>query len=199
MHLDRFHLGDEFELATQAVTWAWIAIYVAVPVLMAVLWVVQSRVPGTDPPRSRELPGWLRAVVAIQAVGLLALGAYLLVDPLAAAELWPWPLTPLTGRATGAWLFSLGVAAGHALVERDVRRLRPAALAYLTFGVLQGVALARYPEVPDWGSAELVGYVAFLVSAVVVGTVTTWLARQAPAPVGPGGAPPATSGRVEGR
>jgi len=41
------------------------------------------------------------------------------------AQAWPWQLTPLTAQATGAWLISLGVAAGQALAERDARRLRP--------------------------------------------------------------------------
>jgi hypothetical protein len=184
IHLDRFHLGGEFEGTTQAVTWAWIGIYVVVPVLMAWLWLAQARLPGRDPRRERPLPPWLAGVVLVQAVVLVALGVYLLVDPTGAADLWPWKLTPLTGRAIGAWLASLGLAAAHALVERDVRRLRPAAVAYLTFGLLQAVALLRYPHTPDWDDVRSYLYLTFLVSAVVVGASTLSLSRSGVASAG---------------
>lgn len=175
VHLDAFHLEATHELGTRAVTWAWIAIYVVVPVVMAVLWVAQGRVPGQDPPRDAPLPRWLTALVAVQALILLPLGGYLLLAPEDAAALWPWDLTALTGRATGAWVLSLGVAAAHAVVERDVERLQPAAVAYLTFGVLQTIALLRYPNTPDWGDPSAIAYAAFLVSAIVAGGATSWL------------------------
>ena len=38
VHLDAFHLGAEHGAATRAVTWAWVAVYAVVPVLLAVLW-----------------------------------------------------------------------------------------------------------------------------------------------------------------
>lgn len=169
VHLDRFHLGGELELGTRAVTWAWIAIYAVVPVLMAVVWRRQAGVRGEDPPPSSPLPRWLRALVALQAAVLLVLGVALLVAPTWAAAAWPWSLSALTGRAIGAWLTSLGVAAVHALGERDPTRLRPAAWAWTTFAVLQAWALARYPDTLDWGSLPATGYVLFLASALVVG------------------------------
>jgi len=172
VHLDAFHLESTHELGTRAVTWAWIAIYVTVPVIMAILWVAQERRPGADPPRDAPLPGWLTALVGAQALILVPLGAYLLLAPEDAAALWPWDLTALTGRATGAWVLSLGVAAAHAVLERDVVRLQPAAIAYLVFGVLQAVALARYPDTLDWGDPSAAAYVVFLVSAVVAGGAT---------------------------
>jgi hypothetical protein len=175
VHIDAFHLESTHELGTRAVTWAWIAIYVVVPVVMAALWVAQGRVPGQDPPREVPLPAWLLTLVAGQALVLLPLGGYLLLAPEDAASLWPWELTALTGRATGAWVLSLGVAAAHAVVERDVTRLQPAAVAYLTFGVLQAIALLRYPETVDWGDPAGIAYVAFLASAIVAGGATSWL------------------------
>lgn len=179
VHLDRFHLGSEFELATQAVTWAWIAIYAVVPVLMAVVWWRQSRVPGTDVARSAPLGRGVRALVVAQAVLLLGIGLPLLVVPTWAAPAWPWELTALTGRAIGAWLTSLGVAAVHALVEGDVERVQPAARAWVVFAVLQAWALVRYPSTFDWSSPSGWIYLALLVSAFVVG-VRTW--RRSPPP-----------------
>lgn len=175
VHIDAFHLGSTHEVGTRAVTWAWIAIYVTVPVVMAVLWVAQERQPGGDPPPQAPLPGWLTVLVGVQALILLPLGAYLLLAPEDASAVWPWDLTALTGRATGAWVMSLGVAAAHAVVERDVGRLQPAAVAYLTFGVLQTIALLRYPDTPDWADPSAVVYVAFLASAVVAGGAALWL------------------------
>jgi hypothetical protein len=169
VHIDKFHLGSQFELATRAVTWVWIAIYSIVPLLMVALMFVQHSQPGDDAPRATGRPSlWLAGLIAVHAVVLLALGAWLLLTPLSAARVWPWTLTPLTGRAIGAWLFSLGIAAAHALWERDHRRLRPAAAAYISFAVLQAIALARYASVPTWDVRGYV-YVAFLVSALVAG------------------------------
>ncbi len=172
VHIDRFHLGAEFEAATRAVTWTWIAVYLIVPVALTYVLVAQRRASGEDPPRQHTLPGWLRVLVAAQALVLVAVGAALLIAPEAAAPIWPWSLTALTGRAIGAWVISLGVAAAHALWENDVPRLRPAAWAFVAFGILQGVAVARYPGTIDWSSVPAWGFVAVLVSAVVAGAAT---------------------------
>ena len=169
IHLDKFHLGGEFTAGTRTVTWAWIAIYTLVPVLMLVILAVQARTPGPDPPRSAALPGWLCGVLAVQAIGLLGLGVALFAAPEQAAPLWPWKLTPLLARATGAWLISLGVAAAHALLERDARRLRPAALGYVLLVGLQSIALARYPRQFGWGSASGVVYLVFLATMLLTG------------------------------
>ena len=93
LHLDKFHLGSSFGLGTQFVTWAWIAIYAVVPILMVVLWLRQRTAPGVDPPRTHPYPMWLRVLVALQAVLLLVVGARLFLAPAHAASWWPWPLT----------------------------------------------------------------------------------------------------------
>lgn len=178
VHLERFHLGSDHELGTQLVTWAWIAVYSVVPLLMVAVVLRQRQVPGADPPRARPLPAVIVVVVAVQAAVLLPLGAALLVVPEDAAAWWPWALSPLTGRAVGAWLVSLGIAAAHSVVERDLDRLRPAAAAYLVFGVLQTAALARYADIPDWGDVTTIAYVAFLASTVATGAGTLALAAR---------------------
>lgn len=178
VHRDRFHFGPEHQGWTRAVTWAWLAVYVVVPVIMATVWVRQVRVPGGDPPRRHPLPRWLTAVVGVQAVLFTGVGAALLVAP-ARSAWWPWTLTPLTGRAIGAWVVSLGVAAAHALVERDAVRVRPAAVADLAFAVLQAVALLRHGGDLDTGPMGWSVVVAVLVSMAVVGTVVLVRARDA--------------------
>lgn len=183
VHLENFHLGSDFELATQAVTWTWIAIYSVVPLLMIGLFMTQVRVPGTDPPvRPPVPPLWLASVVIVQAVVLLALGLALLLVPDFADGAWPWALTPLTGRAIGAWLFSLGIAAAHAIWEYDLRRLRPAAAAFIAFALLQTVAALRFRATPDWSSPAGIGYAVFLASALVAGVAIVAFDRRYVAP-----------------
>jgi hypothetical protein len=181
IHLDKFHLGSSFGFGTQLVTWIWIAIYSVVPILMIVLWLRQRAAPGADPPRTHPYPTWLRVLVALQAALLLVVGARLFVAPAHAASWWPWPLTPLTSRAVGAWVFSLGVAAAHALWEHDARRVRPAAFGYVAFAVLETISVLRYTHVGNWSSIAGVTFLVFLASSAVTGLVTLWLARSEPA------------------
>jgi hypothetical protein len=180
MHLGQFHLGSRFGAGTQIVTMAWIAIYVLVPVLMLIILIVQARAPGADPPRRAGLPAWIYALLGVQAIALLGFGLALFAVPAHVAPLWPWKLTPLVAQATGAWLISLGVAAGHALLERDARRLRPAAVAYILMAVLEFIALARYPHRFDWQSSAGAVYLAFLATMLLSGAVI--LARGLPRP-----------------
>lgn len=162
VHIDRFHLDVSLAAPTRAVTWAWIAVYAVVPVLMAVVWLRQVRVPGDDPRRTQRLPGWLRGVVVAQAVLFVVVGAMLLVDPEWVAGWWPWSLTALTGRAVGAWVLSLGVAAAHAAWEDDAVRVRPAASADVAFAALQALALARHGDQMSWRSVASWVYVGVL-------------------------------------
>src|SRR5215813_940381 len=145
---------------------------------MLIVLVVQARTPGADPPRSAPLPSWLLAMLAAEAVVLLGFGVALFAAPEQAASLWPWALTPLLAQATGAWLISLGVAAAHALAERDARRLVPASFSYILLAVLQVIALARYPGRFEWSSAAGVIYLAFLATMVATGAAGLARARS---------------------
>lgn len=178
MHLGQFHLGASSATGTRIVTVAWFAIYILVPLLMLIVLAVQARAPGVDPPRSAGLPAWILAVLAVQAIVLLGFGVALFAVPAHAAPLWPWKLTPLVAQATGAWLIGLGVAAAHMLLERDARRVRPAAVGWVLLAVLQFIAVARYPDHFAWRSASGVIYLVFLATMLLTGVV--WLARGRP-------------------
>lgn len=178
VHLDRFHLGADNAVGTRAVTIAWIAVYSVVPVLMAAIWWRQARTPGSDPPRTRPLPGWLVAAVALVAAVLLAYGSWLLVDPPAAATWWAWELTPLTGRAIGAWCVGLGVTAAQTVWEGDATRARPVAIGALALTGLAVGALARYPGDVDLGSAQGAGLVVVLSAWGVLGAVLLVAGRR---------------------
>ncbi|MET0881702.1 MAG: hypothetical protein ABWZ14_09125 [Acidimicrobiales bacterium] len=170
IHLDLFHLGSDFALNTRLVTWFWLAIYGGVPVLMVVAYARQRRVGLATPPPS-GLPVVVRVVLVVLAVVLLGFGFSLLVAPSWADGGWPWALTPLTGRAIGAWLIGLGVAAADARALDDAPSLRPLGATGVLFGVLQGVALLRYGDELAWDEAAAYGYVAFL---IVLTSVSLW-------------------------
>ena len=195
VHLDLFHLAPELTAVTRAVTWGWIAVYAVVPVLMALAWWLQSRA-GTAVPPPRGLPTWVRATLAVLAVGLVALGIALLVAPGWADAAWPWPLTPLTARAVGAWNVGLGVAAGHAWLVDDARSLTPVGVTGVLFGGLQTVALVRHGDELDWSSVPGVGYLVGLAAITVVGAALLLEARRAPMRRDPGlSRPPSDGGR----
>ena len=61
-------------------------------------------------------------------------------------SIWPWPLTPLTGRAIGAFLCGFGVAAAFAVRENDLDRLYGSALAWATLGALELLAVALHGD-----------------------------------------------------
>jgi hypothetical protein len=169
VYLGQFHLGPAFAAHTRVVAWGWLVIYAVVPLLMAVILVRQLQIRGIDPPIIAPPPRWLMWLTGVQAVLFLAIGAILLATPSRGARLWPWTLTPLTARATGAWLLGIGVAAALAVEERDLRRVRPAAFGYLVIAVLQAVALARFPHRMDWSSPSGVVYVVVLATMLTGG------------------------------
>lgn len=179
LHYDRFHFASPAALARTA-AWAWLAIYLAVPLLLGALLLRQLRARGgTDPRREQPLPTGVLVVLAVQAGTLLGFGLTLFVAPQVTAPLWPWALSPLTGRAVGAWLLGLGVAAAQACVEDDWRRIGAAMRSYTLLGVLELVALARYPDAVDWTGPGGWVYVAFLVSILAVGLAGWYATRPA--------------------
>ena len=165
LHLDRFHFGSPVPLARFA-AWFWLVIYVAVPVAMVVVWVVQERRPS-GPTDRVPLPTVLRVALLLQGAVMVVVGAPLLVRPALAAVLWPWELTPLTARMIAAWLLAFGLAVILAGWEADLARLDAAAGAYGLLAVLELVVLVRYPEAVHWGSPPAWIYLAVAVSILL--------------------------------
>lgn len=193
LHIDKFHFGPGFAFITQAVTWVWLIVYAVVPVAMAVLLVLQLRKPGSAPSRERPMPGWIRLVYSAQAAAMVLLGIALFFAPKwAAGRFWPWLLSPLTGRAIGAWLVGVGFAAGHFTWENDWSRVRAGTIAYSVFAGLELIALfrfaaARYPDsgqpIVDWTDPRAWVYAVFLLSVLAAGAYGWWASRR---PVGSG-------------
>lgn len=176
LHLDKFHLAGGLATGTRAVTWAWIGVYAVVPVLLALAWVLQARA-GTAVPPAAGLPTPVRLTLVALAVVLVAVGAALLIAPEWADAAWPWPLTPLTARAVGAWCVGLAVAAGHARLVDDAPSLGPVGITGVLFGVLQTIALVRHGTELDWASPAGAGYLVVLTAITAVGAWLLWASR----------------------
>jgi hypothetical protein len=171
LHLDRFHLYDEVFI-TKFIAWVWVVVYATVPIIMSILLVVQLRAPGEDIGKAEPLAQWVRILLAVQAVVMAGVGIALLVVPESVAPFWPWDLTALTGRAIGAWLTSLAVAAAQMAWENDYRRSRAALFSYGLLVVLQLLAIARYPNEVAGSGASLWMYLLFLGSMGLVAVAT---------------------------
>ena len=169
VHLDRFHLHSPNKPSTIFATWVWIAVYAIVPPVLSVLLARQLRMQGGDPPRTMPLAPWVRVILTVQALVLVAFGIALLLTPLTTSRLWPWTLTALTGRAIGAWLTGLGVAEIQVSGENDLLRARAAFASSTVFGVLELVALARYSRSLAFSNARTWVFLAFIMSFLVVG------------------------------
>jgi hypothetical protein len=86
-------------------------------------------------------------------------------------------VTPLTGRAIGAFLCGFGVAAWFAVRENDLDRLYGAALAWAALGGLELLAVALHgDDLTASGSATAL-YLAFFASVLAVGGYGVLAAR----------------------
>jgi hypothetical protein len=184
IHHDRLHFTEEFAALgalAKGAAWVWFVVYLIVPVALTVLIVVQERAPGSDPPARHPLPLALRAALAVESLVLFVVGILLYAVPTSVDTVWPWQLTPFTGRIIAAWLLAFAAATALAAVAGDLERLRTATIAYTAFGVLVLVAVLRFPETFDWSDPKAWLFVAMSVAVVATGSIG-W--RLSPAPVG---------------
>jgi len=181
LHLDRFHLQAS-EASARAAAWVWLGVYVLVPVLLAGALVLQLRAPGADPLRGTRLPRLFRSLLALQGAVMLVVGLGLFVAPAATAPWWPWLLTLLTARATGAWLVAMSVAAAQTIWENDWRRIGAGVRSYALLGALELVALDRYSSAVNWQQPGGWIYALGIGSVFLVGTYGAWRAHAASAP-----------------
>ncbi len=178
LHLGRFHFGERLIWAGLA-AWIWVAIYTLVPLAMLTLLPAQLRVRGVDPPKTAPIPATGSLLLSAQAAVVIPVGALLFFDPVRWSSIWPWTLTPLTGRAAGAWLLGIGVGLVASIAEGDLLRIRPGLFAYAVLGALQLVALARYFGDVDWSRPQAWVYLAVVASVAVVGGMGVTATRSA--------------------
>jgi hypothetical protein len=162
LHHDRFHMDS-------ATGWAWLVLYALLPPSALVLFSRQRSAPGGDPVRAAPMSRWAIRALAMQGVVLLGFGVALFVAPVAVGEVWPWTLSPLTGRAIGAWLMAIGASAAQAAWEGDWDRVKAGMLGYAAIATLELAMLMRFSGTPDWGDPSAWVLIAFLVAMLVTG------------------------------
>ena len=161
LHLDKFHLDDSPFFPALA-AWVWLVIYALEPPILSVIYVLQLRAPGGDSPSSPEIPRWFRSGAAALGALLVVVGAVLFVAPETADDLWPWELTPLTARASAAWLVGQGLVGVMMAREERWIRVRWAVLGVGALALLLAIALLRYGDSFDFGSPAGIGYLGAL-------------------------------------
>jgi hypothetical protein len=180
-HWDKFHWSSPI-LTARVAFWVWIVIYIAVPIGLGFAWYLQQSSVRGEAERRSPMQPWYRTILGAQAAIANLLGIALFLFPNFMIPFWVWDLTPLTSAAVGAWLIGIGVTLAWAIWENDWRRLPGMMLTYLSFGILQLVAVARYGEQMDWNSPYAWLYMGFLVSIVAMGGPGALYARRAASP-----------------
>ena len=166
MHWDRFHMDE-------VTGWLWLILYAVFPPSVLLLLGRQLRTPGSEPPPGPRIPNPILALIGLQGVVMVVIGIALIVAPEDASSLWPWHVTPLTGRAIGTFVLAQGALSLTVCRERDWSRVRPAMLQNLVVGTLDLVAVARFSDTLDWDAAGAWLYLGFVVSVLGVGLYGT--------------------------
>ena len=182
LDLDKFHLDDDRFIPALA-AWIWLAVYALEPPVLTVVYALQLRASGGDSELPADLPGWFRGVAAALGALLALLGAVLFIAPERADDLWPWKLTPLTARATAAWLVGEGLLGVMIARESSWERVRWAVLSLLALGVLLAAAPLFYPDTLESGgagTAYLIAVAVFIVGGAY-GSAQAFRARRSAA------------------
>ena len=181
LNLGIFHFQAP-DLNPRVAAWAWMIVYVSVPFLLAAVVLLQWRTPGGDPPRGTPLPALLRFLIGANGIVALVVGLILFFAPLLSSNpevllaFWPWKLTAVTAQTIGVGFLSLGTASLQFLRENSWRRGRVGTVPYLLIGLLQLIAIARYPQFFHWQSPGAWLYLLYMLAIFGGGIYSTYAA-----------------------
>jgi hypothetical protein len=167
LHFDRF-IKDSLPFA------AWAAIYVVTPVAVPLLYLRNRRRWGG--PVGPVLPAGLRLALGAVGAPVVSAGLLFLVVPDAAIDVWPWSLTPLTARVTGAIVALYGSLWLTAALEGTATSVRIPFQAHALGLTCLLVAVARGSDVVDWDKPLAIVFVALAGTMLAVGTMVSWRA-----------------------
>jgi hypothetical protein len=179
-HLDQFHLGAGPTPARVA-AWTWLAVYAAIPVLLAAVFIRQERAGGPDAYRVEQpITPLMRGALGLQALAAAVVGAGLVFLPRVFDVVWPWPLPPLSAGAVGAWLLTIAAASAWALREGDWARFRSGVPGYIAFLGLVVLGAVRFSSPLDAGAWQDWTFFGVLGTSVAVFAYAGWQQERSP-------------------
>jgi hypothetical protein len=190
LHFGKFNFDSPHPFAV-FISWEWLLSYAIVPVLILLALAPQSRVPGVDPP-SEAPPGWVIGSLWLGGAVLVVTAAALFIAPGTTGRVWPWALTPLTGRVLSAWAAGFGVALLWVAWERDRFRALPYTALLAFIGLFQLLTAIRFGDQVRWGRPGAWIYVVLMGAAVVAGA-SGWVRLRGAEATAPIAVPPTSS------
>lgn len=177
LHIDKFHLNSPL-LITRFVTWVWIVVYIAVPPILAIAWIIQSRLPGATARGQNPLPAWMRGGFAILSIFALLTGLSLFLAPAAISNIWAWPAPPLAARAVSSWLTAFGMACAALTFENDIQHGAGTCTSLFGFCVLELIVVGRYASAIQWSRPLAIGYILFLLLGILISGANLLASRK---------------------
>jgi hypothetical protein len=164
--------------------WAWLVVYIVSPIGAIWVTVIEERRYRAEPAGGPLVPALATMLLRAFALASTVIGLALFIAPSTVADVWPWTLTPLTGRVIGGWYLSGAVLQWMLSRTRHVEIARVGILGTIGVTTLQllGAALNNdHFDGPSWAVALYLAYAALL------GVVALWswspaLTRRAPGP-----------------
>jgi hypothetical protein len=147
------------------VAFAWLIVYIVSPIGAIWVYVLEERRWRREGEEGRPIPSPARMILLGFAVASGVTGLALFIAPTHVGDIWPWSLTPLTGRVIGGWYLSGAALQWMLSRTRDVETARVGLLATIGVTALQllGALLNNdHFDGPSWAVALYVGYSAVL-------------------------------------
>jgi hypothetical protein len=160
IHLERFFVGTlRFNV--------WFVIYVALPILLPVIWLLNRRRAAPRKPDDLVFIRPVRIALLLGGLLVMAFGLFMFVYPPGAAAIWPWLLTPLMSRMLSGWVLFVGVAGCLVFFEPRYSAYRFALPAIVIWGLtlLAGSLL----HLDDFNFQRLTSWLWFLALLGLIG------------------------------
>jgi len=174
LHWDRFHHQN-------ISFYAWLALYTFTPVAALAIWLRnRGRDRGPADPGELRFPRAVRVVLAVLGTVMAAVMLVFYLQPGWMAAVWPWSITPLTGRVMAGFLM---ITAITELTLASNPRWDSARV--ILQGQLIGLALVLIGVTRAWGDfnpalpATWIFVGMMLLTFLSIGGLYLWMARQA--------------------
>jgi hypothetical protein len=153
LHLDIFKWSHP-------VAWAWLAVYIVSPVAALAVTIDQERRWDRATGDGARAEGAVQRPIFVALAAIwLVIGLALFVAPEAMNRVWPWSITPLTGRVIGGWFLSGVFLHGMLAREPAMERARIALISILVVAILSLIGAGLHRGAFDGPAPSTVLYV----------------------------------------